>query len=473
MEPSEDSANLKTLRTAFRAQARRRVAERVPLLIAILLACAVTGATLEWINFPERRLTLLATDALFATTAGTLLLIVRRRVDLSVVIAAIGVNLAGIGSNFYHWTTGASAERSLLIVIALCSTAVLILPWGWRAQTWASLGPVATYILTLFVRGDVLGVTGGLEVHGPVEVLVVYPLIVVGLGILGAELTERYLRSDFVLTRELRERELKLAQAKEMAEAASRIKTDFLASMSHEIRTPMNVIFGMTDMALDSELSPEQRTYLQRTRGAANALLVLVNDILDFAKIEAGKLPLASRPFALRRWLEEILEPLGWLAQDKGVELSWSIEDDVPDTVEGDAERLGQVVLNLVANAVKFTPEGSVHVRVSRAESAPGAQRMLHFCISDTGVGIAPAQQHEIFDAFVLGDAARTMRTDGVGLGLAICSRLVRLMAGHVWVESALGEGSRFHFTAQLLTAPAAGASLRGGYAAAATSVAA
>jgi signal transduction histidine kinase len=446
-----ETTQLGPLTSAFRAQARRRVAERVPLGLATLLGCAFTGAALEWIQFPDRRLTLLATDALFLAVAAMLFLGVRRRVDLAIVIAVVGVNAIGIGSNLYHWTSGASAERSLLIVTALCSLCAIILPWGWRAQALACTGPVATYILTLFARGPDLGWSGHLVPDGPLAPLVVYPLIVIGLSVLGAELTERYLRSDFVLTRALHERELRLAQATEVAEAASRTKTDFLASMSHEIRTPINVIFGMTDMVLDSELNIEQRSALQRTRAAANTLLVLVNDILDFARIEARKLHLAPRAFLLQDWLRDTLDPLGWRAQDKGLALSWTVADDVPDLVVGDAERLAQVLVNLVTNALKFTHEGSVRVAVGRSDE-PGETRLLHFAVADTGVGIEPGQQREIFEAFVQGDAGRTMRTSGAGLGLAICARLVRLMDGRIWVESEPGSGSRFHFTARLLT---------------------
>jgi signal transduction histidine kinase len=449
MASGAERTDLGPLASAFRAQVRRRVAERIPLGLAILLGCALTGAALEWINYPERRGTLLLTDLLFIMVAGGLLGVARRRADLSVLIGVIGVNAIGIGSNLYHWTSGASAERSLLIVTALCSLCAIILPWGWRAQAMACIGPVASYVLTVFVSEPHFGWSGHLVADGPLSVLVVYPLIVVGLSVLGAELTERYLRSDFVLTRALRERELRLAQAKEVAEGASRAKTDFLASMSHEIRTPINVIFGMTDMALDSELSLEQRSALQRTRGAASTLLVLVNDILDFARIEARKLHLAPRSFQLRDWLRDTLDPLAFSAQDKGLELSWTLADDVPQTVLGDRERLAQVLVNLVNNAIKFTPEGTVRVAVRRSDPDDG--RLLHFEVADTGVGIAPAQQREIFEAFVQGETARTMRASGAGLGLTVCSRLVRLMEGQLWVDSEPGHGSRFHFTAQLL----------------------
>lgn len=446
-----ESADLGLLTDAFRAQARRRVAERIPLALSILLGCAGLGAALEWIHYPERRPTLLITDLLFLAVALLLLLVGRRRVHLSIIIGVVGVNLIGIGSNFYHWASFANAERSLLIVTALCSITAIILPWGWRAQAVASLGPVASYVASIYLTGRFFGVTGGLVPGGPRNVLVAYALTVVGVSVLGAELLERYMRSDFVLTRALRERELRLAQAKEIAEAASRTKTDFLASMSHEIRTPINVIFGMTDMALDGDLTLEQRSYLQRTRTAASTLLALVNDILDFAKIEAKKLRLSARPFDLRGWLGRTLEPLAWRAGDRGLDLVWGVDDDVPEVVVGDTDRLAQILANLVTNGIQFTAAGSVEVRVRRASGSDDAQRMLQFSVIDTGVGIAQAQQREIFDAFVQGEAARTLRTSGTGLGLAICSRLVRLMDGRIWVDSEPGRGSRFHFTARLL----------------------
>ena len=441
------------LHEAFRARSRQRVADRIPLALLLLVGCASAGAALEWINFPDRRLVLLCTDVLFLAVALAWVAIARRRVDLAIVVTVIGVNLIGVGSNLYHWASFANAERSLLIVTALCSIAAVIMPWGWRAQALASIGPIASYVLTLYATGPFLGWTGALSPAGPPIVLAVYAAIVGGMSILGAELMDSYGRSDFILTRALRERELRLAQAKEVAEAASRAKTDFLASMSHEIRTPINVIFGMTDMTLDTDLNLEQRSYLQRTRVAANTLLILVNDILDFARIEAKKMRLAPRPFGLRDWLGRTLQPLAGRAHDRGLEMACLVDDDVPDVVVGDTDRLAQVLVNLAGNAIQYTPQGSVEVRVRRASGGSDARRTLQFSVVDTGIGIAEEQQREIFDAFVQGEAARAMRSSGTGLGLAICSRLVRLMDGRIWVESEGGRGSRVHFTAPLLPA--------------------
>jgi signal transduction histidine kinase len=455
------NTELGLLSDAFRAQSRERVAARIPLALFLLVACAGVGAALEWLNFPERRLVLLITDLLFLSVASVWVLVARLRVDLAIVVTVIGVNLIGIGSNAYHWASFANAERSLMIVTALCSIAAVIMPWGWRAQAIASAGPITTYVLTVYASGTWLGWSGALAPAGPRIVLAVYALIVGGMSILGAELIDRYQRSDFILTRELRERELRLAQAKELAESASRAKTDFLASMSHEIRTPINVIFGMTDMTLDTDLSLEQRSYLQRTRVAANTLLMLVNDILDFARIEAKKMRLVPRPFGLRDWLQRTIEPLALRARDRSLQLVLQVDEDVPDLIVGDMDRLGQVMVNLVGNAIQYTQKGGIEVRVRRASGGgDDALRTLQFSVSDTGVGIAKEQQREIFDAFVQGEATRAMRTSGTGLGLAISSRLVRLMGGRIWVESEPGRGSRFHFTVPLLPASADDASV-------------
>ncbi len=249
-------------------------------------------------------------------------------------------------------------------------------------------------------------------------------------------------------TAELRAANEELRVAKNKAEEMTRLKSEFLANISHELRTPMNGVLGMLDLVLDTSLDPEQREFLEVAKKSADSLLGIINDILDFSRLDAQRVTLVKVDFEFEELLAKTVKAMALQAQEKGLKLSYPADPKIPATITGDILSLQQVLMNLIGNAIKFTEQGQVTVRVM-LDATNEQEVALHFAVLDTGIGISPEKQDSIFAPFVQADGSSTRIHGGTGLGLAICSNLVKLMGGRIWVESEPGEGSSFQFIAR------------------------
>jgi len=387
-------------------------------------------------------------------------------IEISFTAATISV-AAYLSYELYHRFGGTKPSETVGILMLFLSTAVyFFLSTVWIAAaigltTRRSIKLVwkEAYLWSLpyyLLGASILVVVEALVPHIGTKWLLVTVPLVYGLYrtfrmYVGRLEDERKHAQDIVAMHERTIEALKGSRAK--AEEAARLKSEFLANMSHEVRTPMNGVIGMIELALDTDEENERRDYLETARGCAHSLLRVINDVLDFSKMEAGRLAIELAQFSVRRLMQETEKSLAPAAREKGLRLVCMVAPEVPAAVIGDSVRLRQVLVNLVGNAIKFTPYGQVAID-ARLDSATEGGRQLRFSVADTGIGIPKHQHERIFQPFVQADGSSTRSYGGTGLGLAIASQLVELMGGRVWLESEVGRGSTFHFTIAVELAP-------------------